>query len=100
MNILFNLINQKLYYNFSKQNNTFINIGYGIDNNYARCCATSITSFCLNNPTKNFNFHIMAGMLKINVIAKKIRNLEGTFFDKQKQKIIGKIKVLNTAKNM
>ncbi|MFR3240646.1 hypothetical protein [Megamonas funiformis] len=42
----------------------------------------------------------MAGMLKINVIAKKIRNLEGTFFDKQKQKIIGKIKVLNTAKNM
>lgn len=60
MNILFNLINQKLYYNFSKQNNTFINIGYGIDNNYARCCATSITSFCLNNPTKNFNFHIMA----------------------------------------
>ena len=60
MNILFNLINQKLYYNFSKQNNTFINIGYGIDSNYARCCATSITSFCLNNPTKNFNFHIMA----------------------------------------
>lgn len=60
MNILFNLINQKLYYNFSKQNNTFINIGYGIDNNYARCCATSITSFYLNNPTKNFNFHILA----------------------------------------
>jgi lipopolysaccharide biosynthesis glycosyltransferase len=63
MNILFNLINQKLHYNFSKQNNTFINIGYGIDNNYARCCATSIASFCFNNPTKNFNFHIMTNDL-------------------------------------
>lgn len=40
-----------------------IHIGYGIDNNYARCCATSITSFCLNNPKQNFTFHLMANDL-------------------------------------
>ena len=37
-----------------------VHIGYGIDENYARCCATSIASFCINNANRNFTFHIMA----------------------------------------
>lgn len=48
-------------YNYIKQEKKqqTIHIGYGIDNNFARCCATSIASFCINNPPKNFYFHIV-----------------------------------------
>lgn len=61
MNILTNTLKSKTKYEYLiKQTSISIHIGYGIDNNYARCCASSIASFCLNNPTKNFNFHIMA----------------------------------------
>lgn len=61
MNILTNTLKSKTKYEYLiKQTSIGIHIGYGIDNNYARCCASSIASFCLNNPTKNFNFHIMA----------------------------------------
>ena len=42
-----------------KEENKLIHIGYGIDNNFARCCATSIVSFCINNPNRNFYFHIV-----------------------------------------
>lgn len=55
-----NFIQNIVSYNYCSNPSNYINIGYGIDNNYARCCASSIASFCLNNPTKNFNFHIMA----------------------------------------
>ena len=48
----------KYYYSTSPKKN--IHIGYGVDNNYARCLATSITSICLNNPQNIFIFHIMA----------------------------------------
>ena len=32
-------------YSFSSSINNTIHIGYGIDNNYVRCCSTSIVSF-------------------------------------------------------
>lgn len=61
MNISTNTLKSKTKYKYLiSQTHSNIHIGYGIDNNYARCCASSIASFCLNNPTKNFNFHIMA----------------------------------------
>ena len=61
MNISLNTLKAKTKYEYLiKQTSISIHIGYGIDNNYARCCASSIASFCLNNLTKNFNFHIMA----------------------------------------
>ena len=59
-----------------EENSNIIHIGYGIDNNYARCCATSIASFCINNPNQNFTFHIITNNLslsskeKYNLLAK------------------------------
>lgn len=41
-----NIIN----YLFLKNTSNIIHIGYSIDNNYIRCCSTSIVSFCKNNP--------------------------------------------------
>ena len=64
MNILTNTLKSKIKYEYlTAQTYSNIHIGYGIDNNYARCCASSIASFCFNNPTKNFNFHIMTNDL-------------------------------------
>ena len=64
MNISTNTLKSKTKYEYLiSQTHSNIHIGYGIDNNYARCCASSIASFCLNNPTKNFNFHIMTNDL-------------------------------------
>lgn len=66
MNILTNTLKSKTKYEYLiSQTHSNIHIGYGIDNNYARCCASSIASFCFNNPTKNFNFHIMTNDLSI-----------------------------------
>lgn len=48
----------------------FINIGYGIDNNFSRCVATSIVSFIYNNPEKHFVFHIVGADLSKNSISK------------------------------
>ena len=47
-------------------NKNSVHIAYGIDNNYARCMATSIASFCINNPNMQFTFHIMADGLTLN----------------------------------
>ena len=64
MNISTNTLKSKTKYEYLiSQTHSNIHIGYGIDNNYARCCASSIASFCFNNPTKNFNFHIMTNDL-------------------------------------
>ncbi|WP_286035135.1 glycosyltransferase family 8 protein [Megamonas hypermegale] len=61
MNIFTNNLNSKIKYEYLiTQTCSNIHIGYGIDNNYARCCASSISSFCINNPGRNFNFHIMS----------------------------------------
>lgn len=46
-------------------NNNSIHIGYGIDDNYARCTGTSIASFCINNPNKYFSFHILCSNLSL-----------------------------------
>ena len=43
-----------------------VNIGYGIDNNYARCTATSIVSICLNNPQYIIDFHIITNNLSVD----------------------------------
>ena len=48
-------------YNYiNKAKNAVIHIGYGIDDMYARCVATSIASFCINNPQRNFYIHIIS----------------------------------------
>ena len=52
-------ITNTIKYTYSKENHYTIHIGYGVDDNYARCLATSITSICLNNPQNIFIFHIM-----------------------------------------
>lgn len=52
-----NIINYKYNKFINKKEN--IHIGYGIDNNFARCCASSIASFCINNKNKNFSFHVV-----------------------------------------
>jgi lipopolysaccharide biosynthesis glycosyltransferase len=38
-------------------------VGYGIDDNYARCLGASIASICLNNPGLPLVFHILASRL-------------------------------------
>ena len=51
-----NTINYTNIYNSPKM----IHIGYGIDNNFARCAGTSIISFCKNNINHIFHFHILS----------------------------------------
>lgn len=71
-NIVKNIIEYRYLYN--KLN--VVNVAYGIDDNYARCMATSIVSFCINNKNKNFCFYIVASDLsdktkiKLKVLAK------------------------------
>lgn len=66
-------------YKYSNTDKDFINIGYGIDDNYARCMAASIASFCINNKNRNFNFHILGLDLsddakeKIEILAKQFK---------------------------
>ena len=55
---------------FIINNDTSFHIGYGIDNNYARCVGTSIASICLNNPNEKFSFHIVTNYLSHNNINK------------------------------
>lgn len=47
-------------YQYNNKSTNPVHIGYGVDCNFARCTATSITSFCINNETQNFVFHIIA----------------------------------------
>lgn len=66
MDILNNSLKNVLEYQYSnKQEKNTVHIAYGIDNNYARCMATSIASFCINNPNQQFTFHIMADGLSV-----------------------------------
>ena len=54
-----------------------VHIGYGIDENFTRCTATSIASFCINNPDEKFVFHLIAdnfsktSMEKFKLLAKQ-----------------------------
>lgn len=63
-----NMIEYK-YLSKEENNKNIVYIGYGIDDNYARCASTSIVSFCINNPEKKFVFYIMASNL--SMISKK-----------------------------
>lgn len=67
----------KIEYKYSSATEHFDNIGYGIDNNYARCMGVSIVSLCENNPMRNFQFYVVASglteknLLKIKQTAEK-----------------------------
>lgn len=79
MNDLNKAIKNIIEYKFCNVDKNFINIGYGIDNNYARCMATSIASFCINNKDKKFKFHILGLDLsddtkkRIEILAKQFK---------------------------
>ena len=67
MDFLSNIVKNISHYTYSPKNSiNIIDIGYGIDNNFARCTATSIFSFYKNNPNKNFVFHILETNLSIS----------------------------------
>ena len=44
-----NIINNVIEYKYLSTKKDLVHIGYGIDNNYVRCAATSMVSFYLNN---------------------------------------------------
>lgn len=58
-----NIINNVIEYKYLVEKNNLVHIGYGIDNNYVRCAATSMVSFYLNNKKKNFSFYIITNNL-------------------------------------
>ena len=60
-----NIIN----YSFLINTDNIIHIGYGIDNNYVRCCSTSIVSFLKNNLQQNFHFHIISSNINVDSIS-------------------------------
>ena len=81
MNFSRNIVKNVIEYRYLHDNLNIINIAYGIDDNYARCMAASIASFCINNKNKNFCFYIVASDLlnetkiKLEVLA-KIYNID------------------------
>ena len=70
------MITNTIEYHYAKQqcNSNFINIGYGVDDNYVRYMATSIVSFILNNKYRVFNIHVVADDLSTES-KEKIRNI-------------------------
>ena len=59
-----NSLENTIEYKYScNEGNEEIHIGYGIDDNYARCAASSIFSFYINNRHKKIFFHIIAANL-------------------------------------
>lgn len=54
-----NIINNVIEYKYLPIKENLVHIGYGIDNNYARCMATSIASICINNKERKFIFHVI-----------------------------------------
>lgn len=78
MNALNKFIRNTDEYLYGNQQD-IIHIGYGIDENYARCCATSIASFCINNNFKNFTFHIISKNLSFKT-KEKFKNLAKKYF--------------------
>lgn len=76
MNLNERIVKNIIEYRYLHDTLNIINIAYGIDDNYARCMATSIASFCINNKNKNFSFYIVASDLsdktkiKLKILAK------------------------------
>lgn len=58
-----NAIKNIISYKYNNNTGKIIHLGYAIDDNYVRCTATSIASFCLNNKEYNFNVHIIGNKL-------------------------------------
>lgn len=69
-----NIINNVIEYKYLTTKKDLVHIGYGIDNNYVRCAATSMVSFYLNNKSKNFSFYIITNNLS-NENKDKFRDL-------------------------
>lgn len=76
MNLNERIVKNIIEYRYLHDTLNIINIAYGIDDNYARCMATSIVSFCINNKNRNICFYIVASDLsdktkiKLKVLAK------------------------------
>jgi len=76
MNLNERIVKNVIEYRYLHDTLNIINIAYGIDDNYARCMATSIASFCINNKNRNICFYIVASDLsdktkiKLKVLAK------------------------------
>lgn len=74
-----NILNNIIEYKYLTEEKDLIHIGYGIDNNYVRCTATSMLSFYLNNNDRNFSFYIVTDKLldenkeKFKCLAKKYK---------------------------
>ena len=60
------------------ENKEEYHIGYGIDDNYARCLGASIASICSHNQDQQFVFHILASNLELKSI-EKIEQLADEF---------------------
>lgn len=73
MNLIHSIKNT-ITFSYTNKNTPYIHIGYGIDNNFTRCTGTSISSFCINNPSINFYFHILISNISNNNIT-KFKNL-------------------------
>lgn len=58
-----NILNNIIEYKYLTEEKDLVHIGYGIDNNYVRCTATSMISFYLNNKDRNFSFYIITNKL-------------------------------------
>lgn len=88
-----NSIKNIINYSFLSSTNNIVHIGYGIDNNYVRCCSCSIVSFCQNNPHQKFHFHIISSIISKNNLTKlqklaqqyniniSISIIDNTYFD-------------------
>lgn len=60
MNLAENAVQKQEKYHCLKKGGAIFNIGYGIDDNYARCCGASLASVCANNESLALAFHIVA----------------------------------------
>lgn len=60
-------------------NKDTLNIGFGIDNNYARCMGASIASICENNREEDIVFHVLASKLNDENI-KNLKQLAEKFY--------------------
>lgn len=58
-----NIIKNIIEYKYLITEKDLVHIGYGIDNKYVRCAATSMVSFYLNNKSRNFSFYIITNDL-------------------------------------
>lgn len=60
MENLLKSINSKTNFFYSQQKTNPVHIGFGIDDNYARCAGASIISFCKNTIYHSITFHILS----------------------------------------